>query len=1218
MCGSFLWQPSGLLLIGSETGLLTCVDTTSAVPLADKSAIAPMLKEEWCCAMENISSLMCLAASSKIGNGRFFYAVRKNVKGVECFAVPDGMFSTANPVIQPVDIAGSGSKGSTCLVCAGSGGLLAAGGGAGSLAIFKIKDGSAVTVNELHVHAGPVLGMCFSADSSRIYSAGADGAVFQVAIVDGSCFDLVPSAADFDVLSTSKATVNLEDVGEAEVTWLAITQEKMKAKQEAESKAAKNQALKGIVDLSKRLDVMLKANASAADIDKMDRGEFVIDLSGKSRFLTDNSTVAETRRADIQKADMAKDMLASRIRQECWDSMDTHACDVLALLNAEARVSNFPVRKMPSGDQRKLDMVKRMRVIEIREIQRSTGTKETHWPGLTDEVPSTITWMVNAGLMRPSTNTDEIVAQYKNFVTEEEKKTEEAPVEEDAEEKEIPDVTETSPIPSFLYPPMAVRTDPQRKAQIVLLMELARQIAIDFNKQFDKLKSQKDDTLGVLEGKNERIMEILLELKSKDTCQRFATTDEEIVDSVLRLEKHELKTSEYESVAARETREKKEEEARIAAENNKGDDMPTRALKDMMNGTLEVKKEVVTTDDLVREEWMDEIPLSQMDAEQKKQMEDYTIAEKAIADATKKQRKAFELELKKLRIEVSEIVKLFDQKVDDMCALRSTVLEMILTQELYCLRLGLATLRREDTRSETEDTEEKLAGLNAQKEALMVQLNAFTDKKDAEEEVSITLNAELVSQEKDFRKKIQDVCSAPLDQNQVKTLNTLYKTKKSGKEQGSGTTSYSANRESGGQSSRGFSQSRQSTTARKKSMSSRRRSTSSRNRRSFGSTTDEDLGPLQAAMKEAQQMAAQGLWTSTKDPFLSADEARNKAQLYNEVVKSDFVPLTSDDMPDDLRGLSELVWDKLNELRESRSKKETEVATQSIKTREAMALMDLTKERLSTLDAGVDGLEKKLEMLSEREIVERKDLEVLTVFKQGQDEVEQGAVATDYSSSCLIASSIINSTNNVIKGLGDEKIKVLTKTKQFRKKINYMTWEHEYLEQTAADMDEHYTDLQLLRVNSKLKQVISGTKTDSERVKNERSEARIEKIEETHGSKMSKLEKANKKIMSQIKERLSENDKLDEQLVVLESNVSIRENIYKSRQESGGGQDADPSARKMKRIMMRRKLIDLAKAQTDEIEFLRMELDRLRQKTFPSFANAARERLSQQPDELDY
>ena len=50
---------------------------------------------------------------------------------------------------------------------------------------------------------------------------------------------------------------------------------------------------------------------------------------------------------------------------------------------------------------------------------------------------------------------------------------------------------------------------------------------------------------------------------------------------------------------------------------------------------------------------------------------------------------------------------------------------------------------------------------------------------------------------------------------------------------------------------------------------------------------------------------------------------------------------------------------------------------------------------------------------------------------------------------------------------------------------------------------------------------------------------------------------------------------------------------------------ADPNAAgraRMKAIVTRRKLLDLARAQTDEIEFLRQELDRLRQKTFPSFA----------------
>lgn len=47
---------------------------------------------------------------------------------------------------------------------------------------------------------------------------------------------------------------------------------------------------------------------------------------------------------------------------------------------------------------------------------------------------------------------------------------------------------------------------------------------------------------------------------------------------------------------------------------------------------------------------------------------------------------------------------------------------------------------------------------------------------------------------------------------------------------------------------------------------------------------------------------------------------------------------------------------------------------------------------------------------------------------------------------------------------------------------------------------------------------------------------------------------------------------------------------------------ADP-AKKIKEIAHKRKLMDIVKQQTEEIEFLRDELDRLRARTFPSFAH---------------
>ena len=263
-------------------------------------------------------------------------------------------------------------------------------------------------------------------------------------------------------------------------------------------------------------------------------------------------------------------------------------------------------------------------------------------------------------------------------------------------------------------------------------------------------------------------------------------------------------------------------------------------------------------------------------------------------------------------------------------------------------------------------------------------------------------------------------------------------------------------------------------------------------------------------------------------------------------------------------------------------------------------------------------MEKRREGLLEKDLVLSNTLEIITMFKQGQDEVEQGAVVTDYSDSKLIPLSLIKDTNALITELGAEKVKILQRTKKFRQRINFMNWEHQYLEKQALDMTEHYTDLQLMRVTKQLKMVMSGAQIDSDKVKAERADIHLSKLMATYNTKVTKLNKANRKLYQAVKERISENGRLEKQLTELAGNVGIRENIYKSRVESSGGV-VDSSARagiKMKRVTMRRKLIDLARAQTDEVEFLRQELDRLRKKTFPSFAQAAEIRLGGNPDEI--
>jgi hypothetical protein len=68
--------------------------------------------------------------------------------------------------------------------------------------------------------------------------------------------------------------------------------------------------------------------------------------------------------------------------------------------------------------------------------------------------------------------------------------------------------------------------------------------------------------------------------------------------------------------------------------------------------------------------------------------------------------------------------------------------------------------------------------------------------------------------------------------------------------------------------------------------------------------------------------------------------------------------------------------------------------------------------------------------------------------------------------------------------------------------------------------------------------------------------------------------------------------------------------VKQSRDEARGaaGDPAAIAATKMKKVVSRRHLVDTARSQAEEIDFLRQELDKMRQRTFPSFIRATRNR----------
>ena len=107
-----------------------------------------------------------------------------------------------------------------------------------------------------------------------------------------------------------------------------------------------------------------------------------------------------------------------------------------------------------------------------------------------------------------------------------------------------------------------------------------------------------------------------------------------------------------------------------------------------------------------------------------------------------------------------------------------------------------------------------------------------------------------------------------------------------------------------------------------------------------------------------------------------------------------------------------------------------------------------------------------------------------------------------------------------------------------------------------------------------------------------------------------KLKRANEALRRLVKGRTDESNSLKDKIQKLAGEVDARQSVLQSRDDARGptGNPAASAQLKMKKVMARRHLVDTARAQAEEIDFLRQELDRARQRTFPSFVRAAQRR----------
>merc|ERR1712190_18947 len=261
------------------------------------------------------------------------------------------------------------------------------------------------------------------------------------------------------------------------------------------------------------------------------------------------------------------------------------------------------------------------------------------------------------------------------------------------------------------------------------------------------------------------------------------------------------------------------------------------------------------------------------------------------------------------------------------------------------------------------------------------------------------------------------------------------------------------------------------------------------------------------------------------------------------------------------------------------------------------------------------------------------DIEILFKLKQGQVEVPQAAVVTDYSDAVVIDNEVVESRNRRILELGSEKVGTLGVIKEFRKKLSLIQWEYKMLRMQTTDLEERTKDVHMLRVTKGLQSLLKGGEEGRNKADADLLERKIEHLNTTTQQKEQSLKKQYAMGGHATKLRRQENSMLEKKLRELQQNVIQREHIRRLRASQGGatstvGNKEGEKPRiiggggrieenegmiraaqtNFREVRARQSLMDSAKKHTEEIDLLRKELDRLRQRTFPSFVQLHEDR----------
>lgn len=1034
----------------------------------------------------------------------------------------------------------------TQLQVTGDGGSLISASMDGSIRRTSTDGAKTVMQKVLHnPYNGGVARVCANFDDDLILSTGgSDGLV----VWSDPKANVQPARGGSEELSVEEASadapplvVNVDDKDMTEFpVWAPISPEERERREAEENDdpelnalaLAQRRALTLEVEgLRKKLRVLIDQNSACPQLEQLERHEFCIDFEERDLIAATTKERCDALRAQIERENLVRQLTRDRLIKEFWDPMRTKGC-LICSLSSNLSVSNYPERIVSEEEKVTLRKLRIMRQVQQKELIMLNGP----------ECPQALKGDTILRAEPFATGKESYIVNWWHGTVAR------------AGEKAHTDQ-------QFLYEPFELVTSARRRLQVHILQSLAAEYRAAFNELFKACQHDKKGVMDQIKEKVHRMRSILAELQINEKVPEPELFDAEDEQAVLELKDREIKVEKWlspeEKRVIEEARAKEEERQRLLRENDAG----TRALMQMMGGTLKTKKDLSALEiTLDKEPWMDQIVEEEMTDVQLAALKEYREKEKALADEQDKYRKQLDAELKKLRAEVQELTEQFEKVLKELHHQRFAHDAGFFCQELYCVRLQLALLQSvEDNhvlQTMTHDMAEaqaKLAEAEAKLEQFTGEVASFKIKQDER-----VRHEREVASAQHFR---QQFAQLGLAAEATGALLQLFRKKKPG-------------------------------AAAEQSASQQEAKPVKRHNDSYP-----DLG-------------------TAADPRLDR-------------------PMEAEDISMECpEGVDEASFQRMLELRRERLQAELEVQLGASELQEMNGLLaHLEKERD---DAKQAHEQLKVELREHEDLMSKEefDIEILFKLKQGQVEVPQAAVVTDYSDAVVVNNEVVESRNHRILELGKEKTNTLETIKEFRKKLSLIQWEYRMLQMQTSDLEERTKDVHMLRVTKGLQSLLKGGEEGRNKADADLLERKIEHLSTTTAQKEAAIKKQWSICQTAAKQRKAENSMLEKKLRELQQNVIQREHIRRLRAPQGGGTQGGLKDGEKPRVIggggkieeneatiraaqtgfrdikVRQTLMDTAKKHTEEIDILRKELDRLRQKTFPSFVQLHEERGS--------